>query len=215
MQKVKVGILGSGDVAKALAKGFIELGHDVRMGSRDPEKLAEWVAAAGPKASVGTFADTAAFGDIIVIATLGAGTENALKMAGTGNFKGKVVIDTTNPLEFKPGQAPTLFVGTTDSLGEMVQRWLPEAKVVKAYNTVGNALMVNPHLAGGPPDMFICGNDHDAKKIVSQICRHFGWGVIDLGGIEASRYLEPMCLVWVLHGTHSGSWTHAFKMLGA
>lgn len=213
MQKVKVGILGSGDVAKALAKGFIELGHDVRMGSRDPEKLAEWVGAAGPKASTGTFAEAAAFGDIIVIATLGAGTENALKLAGIENFDGKVVIDTTNPLEFKPGQPPTLFVGTTDSLGEMIQRWLPKARVVKAYNTVGNALMVNPHLPGGTPDMFICGNDHDAKKIVSQICRHFGWGVIDLGGIESSRYLEPMCLVWVLYGIHSGSWTHAFKML--
>jgi predicted dinucleotide-binding enzyme len=110
---------------------------------------------------------------------------------------------------------PKLSIGHTDSLGEVIQRLLPRAHVVKAFNTVGNALMVNPHLPGGSPDMFLCGNEESAKKIVTQICKHFGWGVIDLGGIESSRYLEPMCLVWVLHGFRSGAWTHAFKTLHA
>jgi predicted dinucleotide-binding enzyme len=212
MAKVKVGILGSGEVGKVLAGGFARLGHEVKIGSRDPEKLGEWVAATGERASAGTFAEAAAFGDLIVLATLGTGTKSAVELAGAANFDGKVVIDATNPLDFSSGQ-PALFVGHTDSLGEMVQRWLPKARVVKAFNTVGNSFMVNPKLPGGPPDMFIGGNDDDAKKIVSQVCEHFGWGVIDLGGIEASRHLEPMCMVWLLHGFRSGSWSHAFKML--
>jgi predicted dinucleotide-binding enzyme len=212
MAKVNVGILGSGEVGKVLAAGFANLGHEVKVGSRDPEKLGDWVAATGERASAGTFAEAAAFGDLIVLATLGTGTKSAVELAGPSSFDGKVVIDATNPLDFSTGQ-PALFVGHTDSLGEMVQRWLPKARVVKAFNTVGNSLMVNPKLPGGPPDMFIGGNDEDAKKIVSQVCEHFGWGVIDLGGIEASRHLEPLCMVWVLHGFRTGSWTHAFKML--
>lgn len=213
MKQMNVGILGSGDVARALAKGFLGLGHPVKLGSRDPKKLDEWLKTAGERASTGTFAETARFGDLIIIATLGTGTEQAIQMAGPENFKGKVVIDTTNPLDFSGGMPPKLFVGHTDSLGERVQRWLPGARVVKAFNTVGNALMVNPKMPGGPPDMFIGGNDDDAKKLVTQICDAFGWGVIDLGGIDASRHLEPMCIVWVLHGARTGGWMHAFKML--
>ena len=212
MQPVRIGILGSGDVGRALAAGFAGLGHDVKIGSRDPEKLRDWAGQAGPHVSTGTFAEVAAFGDVLVLATLGVGTEEAIKIAGIDAFDGKVVIDTTNPLDFSTGK-PMLSIGHTDSLGEVIQRLLPKAHVVKAFNTVGNALMVNPSLPGGPPDMFLCGNDDGAKKIVTQICTHFGWGVIDLGGIEASRYLEPMCLTWVLHGMRSGSWRHAFKML--
>lgn len=213
MQKVKVGILGSGDVGRALAAGFLSVGHEVKIGSRDPGKLAEWIKSKGGSVTSGSFADAARFGDLIVLATLGTGTQSALEMAGAGNFDGKVVIDTTNPLDFSKGMPPRLYVGTTDSLGEQVQRWLPGAHVVKAFNTVGNALMVNPQLPGGPPDMFIAGNDDGAKKTVEQVCAAFGWGVIDLGGIDASRYLEPMCVAWVLHGFRTNSWTHAFKML--
>jgi len=213
MQIIKVGILGSGDVGKALARGFLGLGHEVRIGSREPEKLREFAASAGERASIGTFAETAEFGDILVLATLGTGTESAVDLAGHQHFDGKVVIDATNPLDFSGGMPPRLFVGHTDSLGERVQRKLPKARVVKAFNTVGNALMVNPDLAGGPPDMFIAGNDEDAKKIVSQICHHFGWGVADIGGIEASRHLEPMCMVWVLYGVKTGTWMHAFRLL--
>jgi 8-hydroxy-5-deazaflavin:NADPH oxidoreductase len=213
MKKIRIGILGSGDVAKALAKGFIALGHEVRLGTRTPSKLAEWLGSAGERASVGTFAETAQFGDVLILATLGTGTEDAIRLAGIPNFAGKVVIDATNPLDFSRGMPPSLFVGQTDSLGEIVQRLIPEARVVKAFNTAGNPLMVNPQFAEGRPDMFICGNDENAKKVVSQICDHFGWGVVDIGGIEGSRYLEPMCLVWVLYGVKRGAWNHAFKMV--
>lgn len=213
MNKMKVGVLGSGDVGRVLASGFIGLGHDVKIGTREPGKLAEWASAAGTHASVGSFEEAAKFGDLIVLATLGTGTTSAVRLAGTQNFDGKVVIDATNPLDFSSG-LPRLSIGFEDSLGEQVQRMVPNARVVKAFNTVGNALMINPQLPGGPPDMFIAGDDEDAKKIVGQICTHFGWGVVDLGGIEASRYLEPMCLVWVLHGIRAKSWGHAFKLLG-
>lgn len=211
MAKVNVGILGSGDVGKSLARGFALLGHDVKIGSRTPEKLKPF-AATTERVTAGTFAETAKFGDVIALATLGVATQEAIELAGRENFAGKVVIDATNPLDFSTGK-PQLSIGHTNSLGEEVQRWIPDARVVKAFNTVGNALFVNPKFTNGPPDMFICGNDDDAKKIVSQICEHFGWGVVDIGGIEGSRHLEPMCMVWVLHGIRSGSWGHAFKLL--
>jgi predicted dinucleotide-binding enzyme len=213
VQPVKVGILGSGDVGKSLARGFAALGHEVKIGSRSPEKLAEFAEDAGERVSAGTFEEAARFGDLIALATLGNATEEAIDLAGTANFDGKVVIDATNPLRIEPGKLPQLFVGFDDSLGERVQRHIPKSRVVKAFNTVGNAYFHQPDLPGGPPDMFIAGNDGDAKKIVGQLCRHFGWGVIDIGGIEGSRHLEPMCMVWVLHGILSGSWSHAFKML--
>jgi len=213
MEKVNVGVLGSGDVGKVLAGGFIKLGHDVKIGSRDPEKLCDWAEKAGEQASSGTFEEAAKFGDVLVLATHGAGTENAIRLGGLDNFNGKVVIDATNPLDFSTGK-PQLYVGFNDSLGEQVQRLIPKARVVKAFNTVGNAHMIDPQFPGGPPDMFIAGNDDEAKKLVAQVCKHWGWGgVIDLGGIESSRHLEPMCMVWVLHGLRTNSWNHAFKML--
>ena len=212
MQTVRVGVLGSGDVGKVLAAGFASLGHEVKIGSRDPEKLREW-ATSSSRLSTGSFADAAQFGDILVLATLGAAAADAIQLAGLDAFDNKVVIDATNPLDFSKGMAPTLFVGTTDSLGEQIQRLVPKARVVKAFNTVGNAHMINPQFPGGPPDMFLCGNDAGAKKIVSQICEAFGWGVVDIGGIDASRYLEPMCMTWVLYGVRNSSWNHAFKLL--
>ncbi len=212
MEKVKVGVLGSGDVGKVLAGGFLKLGHEVKIGSRSPEKLSEWEAGAGEGASTGTFADAAKFGDIIVLATLGEGAQSAIEMAGAANFDGKVVIDATNPLDFSTG-APQLSIGFNDSLGERVQRWLPKARIVKAFNTVGNPHMIHPDFPGGPPTMFIAGNDPDAKELVTQVCEAWGWEVADLGGIEASRYLEPMCMAWVVYGIRTGQWNHAFKML--
>ncbi len=205
-----IGILGSGDVGKSLARGFLATGHQVKIGSRSPEKLADFAKESG--ASNGTFAETASFGDILVLATHGAGTLEAIDLAGKDNFRGKVVIDATNPLDFSTGK-PQLYVGHIDSLGEQVQRHIPDAHVVKAFNTVGNAHFYKPDFPGGPPDMFLCGNDEAAKETVAQICRDFGWGVIDLGGIEGSRYLEPMCMTWVVHGIRSGRWNHAFRML--
>ena len=212
MEKVKVGVLGSGDVGKVLAGGFLKLGHEVRIGSRSPEKLQEWAAGAGGGASTGTFAEAAKFGDIVVLATHGEGTQSAVELAGAGNFDGKVVIDATNPLDFSSG-GPQLSIGFNDSLGERVQRWLPNARIVKAFNTVGNAHMIDPQFPGGPPTMFIAGNDADAKKLVTQVSEAWGWDVADLGGIEASRYLEPMCMAWVVYGIRTGSWNHAFKLL--
>jgi 8-hydroxy-5-deazaflavin:NADPH oxidoreductase len=212
MKTIKVGILGAGDVTKALARGFIALGHDVKLGARSPEKLDSFVAEAGSHASSGTLEDAATFGDLIVLATLGVGALEAIELAGKASFRGKVVIDVCNPLDHSTG-IPRLTVGHTDSLGEQVQSAIPDARVVKAFNTVGNPHMFKPDFPGGPPDMFICGNDDDAKKLVSQVCQAFGWGVIDIGGIEGSRYLEPTCMTWVMHGIKSGKWDHAFKML--
>ena len=206
---MKIGILGSGDVGKSLARGFLKRGDQVIIGSRSPEKLADIAKESGAKN--GTFEDAARFGEMIALATLGTGTEEALKLAGN-NFSGKVVIDATNPLDFSGG-APALAISGNDSLGERVQKWIPNAKVVKAFNTVGNALFVNPQLPGGPPDMFLAGNDAEGKKAVAKVCKDWGWGVIDTGDIKSSRYLEAMCMTWVLHGVLSGKWMHAFKML--
>jgi hypothetical protein len=133
-------------------------------------------------------------------------------MAGPERLRGKVLIDATNPLDYSKG-SPALAVGHTDSGGEQVQRLLPDALVVKAFNTVGHAHMFRPTFPGGPPDMFICGNHEEAKRKVEGILKEFGWGVVDLGGIEASRYLEPMCMAWVLYGVRTNTWNHAFKLL--
>jgi predicted dinucleotide-binding enzyme len=213
---MKIGILGTGTVGQSLGSGFTALGHDVKMGSRDAgnEKARAWAAKTGGHASAGTFAEAAAFGDVVVIATLWSGTENALRLAGTKNLAGKVVIDATNPLVFSSSGPPTLALGHTDSGGEQVQRWVPDAKVVKAFNIVGHAHMVKPDFPGGPPDMFIAGNDSGAKGVVERILADFGWPtVIDLGGIEGARLLEPMCILWVSYGMSQKSWDHAFKML--
>ena len=212
---MKVGILGSGDVARALGSGFVEHGHEAKLGSRSPEKLDRWAAEAGDGATVGSFSEAAAFGELVVIACLGSAVDDVLELAGPAAFAGKVVIDATNPLRFRDDGPPELFVGFDDSLGERVQRRLPEAKVVKAFNIVGNAHMVDPDLPGGPPTMFIGGDDDDAKATVAAILEDFGWEVSDLGGIDASRVLEPMCIAWVRHGMTAGSWDIAFKMLGA
>ena len=213
---MKVGILGSGDVAKALAHGFLATGHQVKLGTRDPKagKLNEWAKSAGSHASVGTFAETAGYGELVVIATRGTETVGILKGVGAEGFRGKVVIDVTNPLVFAANAPPTLSVGYTDSLGEQVQRALPGAHVVKAFNTVGNSNFFQPNFPGSGPDMFIGGNDAAAKKRVEEILHSFGWkGVVDLGGIDAARLLEMMCLVWVRAAMSLNSYEIAFKIL--
>jgi hypothetical protein len=211
----KIAILGSGAVGQTLSMGFVQRGHDVRMGTRDPgsAKIREWVGKVGGKASAGTFAEAAVFGEIAVLATKWDGTEEALRLAGPANLAGKVVLDATNPLGFTPERGLHLAIAGSDSGGEQVQRWLPGARVVKAYNTVGADHMVDPVFPGGPPDMFLCGNDAAAKETAAGICRAFGWGAIDLGGLEMARLLEPLALVWILHAIRSGSRDHAFKLL--
>jgi 8-hydroxy-5-deazaflavin:NADPH oxidoreductase len=185
------------------------------MGSRQAgsEKALAWVAKMGGRASEGAFAEAASFADLAVLATLWSGTENVIRMADPKNLAGKVVIDATNPLVFTPNAPPSLALGHTDSGGEQVQRWLPESRVVKCFNIVGNAHMIHPDFPGGPPDMFLCGNDARAKKTVTEICQAFGWPVIDIGGIEGARLLEPICILWVLYGIRTNSWNHAFKLL--
>ena len=211
---MNVGILGSGDVGLRLGDGFIELGHAVRIGTRSPAKVDAWVSKHGrTKASSGSFAEAASFGELLVIATLWDGTASAIKSAGPRNFSGKVVIDVTNPLDFSKGMPPRLAVGHTDSAGETIQRLLPDAKVVKAFNIVGNTHMLHPEFPGGPPTMFICGNDDVAKMSVSKILSSFGWDTVDIGGIEGARLLEPLAMLWMTHFFRTNSGSHAFKLL--
>jgi predicted dinucleotide-binding enzyme len=213
---MKVGILGTGDVGRALGRGFIALGHDVKMGARtaNHEKALAWASEQGARASQGTFADAARFGEVIVFATLGVANPEVVKAAGVDAFAGKVVIDATNPLDFSAGFPPDLAIKGNDSGGETLQRLIPQAKVVKAFNIVNNDLMFRPNVAGGPPDMFIAGDDADAKKRVTAILNDFGWPrVVDFGGIKSARWLEALCVVWVLGCAGTGNWRQAFKLL--
>jgi predicted dinucleotide-binding enzyme len=213
---MKVGIIGSGEVGRRLADGFIE-GHQVKIGSRDPNqiKITEWINKHDKeKASSGTFADTATFGELLVLATLWEETAHAIQLANSKNLAKKIVIDVTNPLDFSKGMPPTLALGHTDSAGETVKRMLHDSKVVKAFNIVGNPHMIHPDFPGGKPTMFICGNDEGAKKFVTEdILSKFGWETIDIGGIEGSRLLEPIALLWILHYFKTGNGNHAFKLL--
>jgi 8-hydroxy-5-deazaflavin:NADPH oxidoreductase len=211
---MKVGMLGSGDVGKALGRGFVSLGHDVKMGTREPgrQDVVQWIKDAGERASAGPGAEAAVFGDFCVLATAWSGTENAVRLAGPDNLRGKIVIDVTNPLEFADGRV-RLAVGHTDSAGERIQRWIPDSRVVKAFNIVGNAHMVHPDFPGGPPDMFICGNDAAAKAEVTGFLRDFGWPVVDMGGIESSREIESLAMLWINFGFRANTWNHAFKLL--
>src|SRR5665213_771303 len=185
---MKIGIFGTGDVGRTLANGFLATGNQVMMGSREAgnKNALAWAKEAGARsaAATGTFSDAAKFAEVVILAVSWTGAENALKLAGAENLAGKVVIDATNPLRFAPGLAPGLSLGHTDSAGEQVQRWLPEARVVKAFNSVGYSQMFKPEFPDGPPDMFICGNDDAAQKTATDILMSFGWSTIDIGGIE-------------------------------
>ena len=213
---MKIGILGTGDVGRSLGRGFIALGNEVKIGARSAghEKALEWVGEMGAKASEGTFADAAKFGEIVVFATLGVANPQVVKAVGAKTLAGKVVIDVTNPLDFSKGFPPDLAIKGDDSGGETLQRLIPDANVVKAFNFVGNPLMFRPDLPGGPPDMFIAGDDAKAKATVTKIVNDFGWpNVVDFGGIKSSRWLEAMCIAWVLACAPTGNWRQAFKML--
>ncbi len=199
---MRIGILGSGAVGPALARGYARHGHEVRIGTRQAD--VDGLPVGSPQA-------VAAQAELVVLAVRGNAAVQVV--AGlTAELDGKVLVDTTNPLDTSSA-TPGLFVGTTDSLGEQVQRVVPGARVVKAYNSVGNALMVDPDLPGGPPTMFVAGNDPAAKATVTALLEQTGWDVADLGGIEASRWLEAMCMAWVAYGLTTGGWGHAFKLL--
>jgi predicted dinucleotide-binding enzyme len=209
-----VAILGNGVVGVAVAKGFAEQGYRVVFGTRDTggAKTRDALTAV-PGATAASFADAAKAADLAFVALPWNGLREGLEMAGARNLAGKLVIDTTNPLDFSTG-APQLALGHTDSAGELVQRSLPDARVVKAFNIISAAHMVHPKLPDGTPDMIIAGNDAAAKAEVNAILQSFGWRkAIDLGDITASRLLEPFALVWITYAFKNQHWTHGFSLL--
>jgi 8-hydroxy-5-deazaflavin:NADPH oxidoreductase len=211
----RIAVLGSGTVGQTLAEGFLQHGYDVMRASRDPAKLVDWKKSTGGKATIGTFAEAAGFGEIIVLAVKGSAAESAVDLCGATGLAGKTVIDTTNPIADKPPVNGVLRFFTTldESLLERLQKRVPAAHFVKAFSCVGSALMVNPQLPGGPPTMFICGSNGTAKAEVEAILDQFGWETEDMGGVEAARAIEPLCMLWCIPGIAQNRWQHAFKLL--
>lgn len=209
----RIGVIGSGDVAKTLAAGFKKHGYDVRIGSRSPEKLADWSAEAD--VATGTFAEVAAHGEIVVLAVLGRAAHEALTLAGAANLAGKVVVDTTNPIADAPPDNGVIryFTEANESLMERLQKAFPDAHLVKCWNSVGAHLMVNPTFPGGRATMFICGNDAGGKAELARILDQFGWDAEDMGMAESARALEPLCQLWCAPGFLRNQWTHAFKLV--
>jgi 8-hydroxy-5-deazaflavin:NADPH oxidoreductase len=211
---MKIGIIGSGDVAKALGGGFLKHGHEVAMGTRDVAKLEAW-GKLNPKAAIGSFPDAAKFAEVVVLAVKGSVAEDALRIAGAANLAGKTIIDATNPISDAAPVNGVLNFFTTlgDSLMERLQREFGAAHFVKAFNSVGAACMVNPEFKGGWPTMFIAGNEAAAKKTVAAILTEFGWETEDMGAAEAARAIEPLCMLWCIPGFRQNDWVHAFKLL--
>jgi len=211
---MKIGVLGSGVVGQVLADGLLKHGHEVMRGSREPAKLEGWRAGAGAKGRIGTFAEAARFGELVVLAVKGTAALAAVE-ACAGGLAGKTVIDATNPIAESPPVNGVLsfFTGPNESLMERLQAKVPAAHFVKAFSCVGNALMVNPKLSGGRPTMFVCGNDEPAKRQVAGLLEQFGWEMEDMGAVEAARAIEPLCMLWCIPGFRSNSWGHAFKLL--
>ena len=207
----RVGVIGSSDVGKVLAKGFKKHGYEVEIGSREGNKLAAWSAEAG--IAEGTFAAVASKAEVVVLAIAGApATEVVTALADA--LAGKVVIDATNPIGGPPVNGILqFFTGPNDSLMERLQKAAPAARFVKAFSSVGNGFFVNPSFPGGRPTMFIGGNDAEAKKLVVGILDQFGWDSEDIGGVEAARAIEPLCQLWCAPGFQRNQWTHAFKLL--
>ena len=215
---MKIGVLGSGHVGQILASAFLSEGHQVKLGTRNTAKpeVVKWKKD-NPTGETGSFEETARFADLIVLAVEGNVTEQAINMAGKNNFSNKVVIDATNPIAKRPPTNGVLHFFTTleESLMERIQKLLPEAKLVKAFNSVGNNFMYKPKFDGGKPTMFICGNDDGAKKTVGAILDSFGWETEDLGKVESARAIEPLCILWCIPGMLRNQWSHAFKLLKA
>lgn len=217
MSQQKIAVLGSGVVGEVLANGFLKHGFTVMRASRDPSKLSDWQKKAGAKAKVGNFQEAAQFGDIVVLAVKGDAAESAVKLCGAEALKGKIVIDTTNPIAPAPPEQGVLrfFTDLNSSLMEKLQKQVPSAHFVKAFSCVGSDFMVNPKFPDGKPTMFICGNDNKAKLAVQDILVQFGWDVADMGAAEAARAIEPLCMLWCIPGFLRNEWRHAFKLLKA
>jgi 8-hydroxy-5-deazaflavin:NADPH oxidoreductase len=213
---MKVGMIGSGEVGKTLAGGFLKHGHEVMMGTREAGKLAEFVGK-NKGLRVGSFAETAKFGEVVVLAVKGTVAFEARRGVGAGNLAGKVVIDAVNPIADAPISNGVLrfFTEMNQSLMEGLQKEFAGAKFVKAFNSVGAPFMVNPKFKEGRPTMFICGNDEGAKKTVGSILEQFGWEVSDMGKAEGARAIEPLCMLWCIPGFLRNEWGHAFKLVKA
>lgn len=212
---MKIGIIGSGAVGQKLGSAFLAEGHEVMLGTRNPgkEEVKHWKKD-NPKGQCGTFGVTAQFGDVLVLAVGGSVAESAIKQAGISHFNNKVVIDATNPIGGPPTDGVLSFFTTlNESLMERLQKQLPQARLVKAFNSVGNLQMYKPTVKGGPPTMFICGNDEKAKKTVTEILTAFGWETADMGNVIAARAIEPLCILWCIPGFLHNQWDHAFKLL--
>ena len=212
----KVGIIGSGVVARTLAKGFLYNNHEVLVGSRTPSKLEEWKEQIGKPVSVGSMSDAAKFGDIIVLATKGLVSEEIVK-SNPQLLDNKTIIDTTNPIADEPpiNGVIKFFTPSNESLMERLQKAAPNANFVKAFNSVGNAYMINPKFNGGRPTMFIAGNSPEAKAHVIEILNEFGWDAEDMGLVESARPIEQLCVLWCLPGFLRNQWNHAFKLVKA
>ena len=213
---MKVGIIGSGAVGQTLAKAFKSEGYEVMLGTRNPSKKEIVDFNTEAKIDIGTFDETAKFGELLVLCVKGAGAEEALQLAGKENIAGKIIIDTTNAIGDKPPQNGVLnsFTDLNNSLMEKLQSIYTDAKFVKCFNSVGNLLMYKPQL-DATPTMFICGNNDEAKKSIKDILTNFGWDAADMGKAEAARAIEPLCVLWCIDGFLKNDWTHAFKLLKA
>ena len=212
--KKKIGILGSGMVGQVLGAGFLKHGHEVMIATRNPSKLSEWQDQ-NPEGRVGGHKEMGTWAEILVLSSKGTGAEAAMALCNSADIAGKVVIDTTNPIADAPPDNGVLryFTSLDESLMERLQRASPKARFVKAFNSVGNAYMVDPDFGGMRPTMFICGNDTATKQEVTAILDAFGWEAEDMGGVEGARAIEPLCILWCIPGFARNQWNHAFKLL--
>ncbi len=213
---MNIGIIGSGLVAQKLGEGISNLQYNVMISTRDAtnQELIDWVTVDPIHRKIGTFEEAASFGEMLIIATKWDGTENAIHLANIENFSGKTVIDVTNPLDFSKGMPPSLYIGHTNSGGETIQRLLPKSNIVKTLNIINANHMVNPSYDTGIPCMMYCGNNTESKLKVKSLLTQFGWNeIIDIGGIEGARLMEPMCILWVTFGATHNTWDHAFAIL--
>jgi predicted dinucleotide-binding enzyme len=210
---MKIGFIGSGNVAQVLAGGYLEKGHEVMLGTRESSKLDEWKSSLGANASIGSFADAAEFGDVVFLSVPATAIESAISLAGAERLAGKTVIDLTNPMDFSQGVPPRFTATVGHSVGEIVQRLIPDSNVVKAFNSIGVAVMTDPDFSGEKATHFIAGNSDSAKAEATELIAEFGWEVVDVGGIEQAFFLEALASLWVNYAVRTNHWTQAFKLL--
>lgn len=210
---MKLGLIGSGGVARVLGTAYAELGHDVMLGSRDPSKLADWIAEDRPNRVIGTFGQAVDHGDIVFLCVPSTAIESVVDIVGADKLGGKILIDVVNPMDFSDGVPPKFTASLGNSVGETIQRLLPQTLVVKAFNTIGVQVMTDPVFDGETATHFIAGDDDEAKKIVSGLVSELGWVVVDIGGIDQAFFLEAFASMWVNHIFRNGNWSQAFRLL--